>query len=349
VDTLTDAEAPGDRLFQPVSWKLRLGVALLAAAAMAGAVAMARFHMWVTSRSAPTVAAPDILESLTDRRLVRITITTSSWKTVPKVVPLNQLGWDREVWRQMHFGDWDRLPSDVRERPLQRMAHVYDPLLRQPAAWRRMTAGDWDQVPQPIRAIAFLRMAHHWAVSRRVGGEFGLDPVRMGQTIGGIIMAESWFDHRAEHVNPYGNRDVGLAQCSNHCRRILAEMAKSGAIPFAPDEEDYFNPWIATWVATVWFERELGRAEGDVELAIRAYHRGLDAAMDERGTAYLANVLRLRERYVRTQRTSASWRSLVRLISSKAQRDPAASTSSPAHVGQLRQSEPTASPGRPSR
>lgn len=329
-------------LDHPVSWKLRIGAPLLAVAVLAGAAAAARLHRWMTSPAAPTVAAPDIVESLTDRRPVSITITTPSWKTVPMVVTRNRLGWDRAVWRQMHFGNWDRLPPDVREGPLRRMAHVYDPLLREPAAWRRMTPEDWDQVPQPIRAIAFLRMTHHWAVSRQVGAEWGLDPVRVGQTVAGIIMAESWFDHRAEHVNPHGNRDVGLAQCSDHCRRTLAKMAASGEISFEPDADEYFNPWIATWVATVWFERELRRAEGDVELAIRAYHRGLDAAMDERGTAYLASVLRLRERYVRTQRTSASWRFLVHLVSSKAPRRRATSPF-PALIAPVR--ERTASPG----
>jgi hypothetical protein len=317
---------------------------LLAFTVFAGTVAAARLDGWKTSRTAPTVTPPDILESLTDRRPVSITITTPSWKTVPMVVARNRLGWDRAVWRQMHFGNWDRLPPDVRVGPLRRMAHVYDPLLRDSAAWRRMTSGDWDHVPQPIRAIAFLRMTHHWAVSRQLGAGFGLDPVGMGQTVGGIIMAESWFDHRAEHVNPYGNRDVGLAQCSDHCRRTLEKMAASGEILSAPAIDDYFNPWIATWVAIVWFERELGRAEGDVELAIRAYHRGLDAAMDERGTAYLANVLRLRERYVRTQRTSESWRFLVGLISSKAPRREAASPS-PAHAAPLHGRELAASAG----
>jgi hypothetical protein len=69
-------------------------------------------------------------------------------------------------------------------------------------------------------------------------------------------------------------------------------MAADGETPFAPTESEYFDPSIATRVAIVRFERELRRAEGDVELAIRAYHRGLDNAMDERGTAYVANVLR---------------------------------------------------------
>ena len=39
-------------------------------------------------------------------------------------------------------------------------------------------------------------------------------------------MAESWFDHRAFFENEWGNRDIGLGQCSNRCRRELARMAR---------------------------------------------------------------------------------------------------------------------------
>lgn len=65
-------------------------------------------------------------------------------------------------------------------------------------------------------------------------------------TIGAIVMAESWFGHRAVNENPWGNRDIGLAQCSDHCREGIAEMAANGEIAFAPTEADYFIPWIAT-------------------------------------------------------------------------------------------------------
>jgi hypothetical protein len=293
-------------------------VAILMILAVAVAYGWLRLRQWVNATDAPVVSSPDIVEALTDRRTVRITTTTPDWKTVSKVVQLERLGWDPSLWQQMHFGNWDRLPRDVREPALRRMLHVYAPVLGDPAAWLEMTVEDWDKVPQPIRAVAFLRMAHHWAVSRQVGGEFGLDPVRMGQTVGAIMLAESWFDHRAIHVNAWGNRDMGLAQCSDHCRKTLEEMAAEGEIPFAPTDEEYFDPSIASWVATVWFERELLRSDGDVDLAIRAYHRGQDNAMDEKGTAYLANVARLRERYIITQRSSPSWRFLVMQIASHA-------------------------------
>ena len=84
-------------------------------------------------------------------------------------------------------------------------------------------------------------------------------------------------------------------------------MAFFDEIAFFPIEPDYFNPWTATRIATVWFERELLRSGGDVDLAIRAYHRGQDSAMDEKGDGYLRRVRRLRESYIRTQRASPSW------------------------------------------
>jgi hypothetical protein len=311
-DSIPDHDRRADP--RPRAWRPLLVAAVLVMLGLAAAYGWARLHEWVNDRDAPSVAAPDIVEALTERRDVQITITTPDWKTVPQVVPLQRLSWDTSIWQQMHFGDWDRLPPKEREPALRRMAHVYAPLLRDPAAWLELTVEDWDKVPQPIRAVAFLRMAHHWAVSRQLGAEFGLDPVRMGQTVGAIMMAESWFDHRALHVNPWGNRDVGLAQCSDYCRHTLERMAADGEIPFAPIGDEYFDPSIASWVATVWFERELRQSGGDVERAIRAYHRGQHNAMDEKGTAYLANVRRLRERYVITQRTSASWRFLVKQI-----------------------------------
>lgn len=98
-------------------------------------------------------------------------------------------------------------------------------------------------------------------------------PERLAQTIAAIVMTESWFEHRAVNQNRWGNRDLGLGQCSDSCRDTIDEMAARGEIGIAPSEADYFNPWIATQVATIWFERELHSADGNVDVAIRAYPR----------------------------------------------------------------------------
>jgi len=84
---------------------------------------------------------------------------------------------------------------------------------------------------------------------------------------------------------------------------------------FGLGPETHFNPWTATRIATVWFERELLNAGGDVDLATRAYHRGLGQALDEKGDAYLARVQRLRSRYIRAPVGSAYWKFLAREIS----------------------------------
>ena len=294
----------------------RIVLAVLATAVLAGALlAPLRVHDFASSRDTPSpIWPPSPLRALSDLRPVEITITTPEWTKVREVVTVDRLRTDHTLWRQMHFGDWDGVPRAMREPALLAMTRAYAGALEGPRTWRRMSAAEWDVVPQPIRAIAYLRMIWFWAATEELGAEFGLAPEALAQTVGAIVMAESWFEHRALNENAWGNRDLGLAQCSDHCRAVLAEMALSGDIAFAPTERDYFNPWASTRIATVWFERELLRAQGDVDLATRAYHRGLDAAMDERGDAYVARVHRLRDRYIRTQGPSPSWRFLVRTI-----------------------------------
>jgi hypothetical protein len=293
---------------------LARGLVITGVLSLAAAGAVAGLHAFVTARAAPAVApAPALLLSVVDRRLVAITLTTPAWTKVREVVTVNALRTDHRLWRQMHVGDWDRIPAGIREPALRNMVGAYAAVFAGPRSWRSMSAADWDEVPQPIRAMAFLRMIWHWAAAEQVGVAFGLQPRRVAHSIGAIVMAESWFEHRAINENEWG-RDLGLAQCSTFCQRIMAAMALTGAIAFAPSEAGYFNPWVATRVATVWFKRELIRADGNVELAIRAYHRGLDEAMDERGDAYLARVLRLRRQYIREQTASASWRFLAEWV-----------------------------------
>ena len=304
------AEAPPTRRWVRVL--LTIVLVTVVGAALAGAVWV---HRFVTDLDAPEpVRPPAPLAALSNLRPVAITLTTPDWKKVPETVTVDRLHTDHRLWRQMHVGDWDAVDAAYRESALRAMIRSYRPLFTDRARWRHMTAGDWDEVPQPIRAMAYLRMIWHWARVEEVGVGFGLDAERVAQTIGGIVMAESWFEHRAFNENQWGNRDLGLAQCSDYCREEIAAMAARGELAFAPTEEDYFNPWIATRVATVWFRRELRLAGGEIGLATRAYHRGIDQAMDEKGDVYIAKVRRLREQYIRAQGSSETWRLLVREI-----------------------------------
>lgn len=285
---------------------------LLAAAAAAAAVAAARVHAFVNEPVPwPDVRPLDVLSLVTDTRAVSIT-TTVAWTKIPQVVTVHRLLTDRPLWSRMHFDDWDRVPPAVREPALEAMVAAYARVLRGPRVWRTMTVYDWDRVPQPIRAMAYLRMIWYWARVEQVGAQFDMNPNILAQTIAGIVMAESWFEHRALNENAFGNRDLGLAQCSDHCRKVMSEMAAANEIAFAPEGDDYFDPWVGTRVATVWFQRELRRAEGDVELAIRAYHRGITNAYDQKGDVYLEGVRRRRDRYVLNRNPPASWRFLVK-------------------------------------
>ena len=289
--------------------------ALVLIPVLALVVLFARVHAFVTSSNVPApVRPPTPLEALSDVRPVAVTLTTPAWTKERVVVSVDRLRTDRTLWREMHFDDWDQVPVDLREQALQAMVRAYAPIFLGSPVWRAMGPEDWDAVPQPIRAMAYLRMIWFWTLAEDVGSEFGLEPRALAHTVAAIVMAESWFEHRAVNENEWGNRDLGLAQCSDHCRAGIVEMALHGEITFMPHEAEYFDPWTAARVATIWFERELLRAGGDVDLAIRAYHRGMDAAMDEKGTAYHARVVRLRERYIRAQTASASWRFLTRAI-----------------------------------
>jgi hypothetical protein len=261
----------------------------------------------------PHVEPRDPLAMLFDVTPIEVTFT-SEWQKTTRVVPAYELLRDHTLWQRMHFDDWDRVPATVREQALTRMIARYRRVFDGPRVWRRMTVHDWDAVPQAVRTMAYLRMVWYWAEYEQVGVEFGMPPAEAAETIGAIVMSESWFEHRAVNENQWGNRDLGLAQCSDHCRRVLAELAAAGEIGFVLGEEDYFNPWVGTRVATVWYKRELGRAEGDADLAIRAYHRGMKAASEGEGEEYAQGVRRRRSRYILNQSASPSWQFLARSI-----------------------------------
>lgn len=300
---------------RPRNWKRAALWSLLVMTLAGLAAGLFHLHRFVTTSNTPRPPVPPSpLRALSDRRLVSVTITTPTWQKVRWVVTVDTLRTDHRLWRQMHFNDWDAIPAEFREPALLAMIDSYRPLFAGPAVWRQMRVEDWDQVPQPIRAMVFLRMIWFWARHEELGAEFDLSPTRLAATVASIVMAESWFEHRAINVNQWGNRDLGLAQCSDYCRASLAEMAEAGEIAFTLSEADYFNPWLATRVATVWFERELLNAAGDVDLAIRAYHRGIVNAMDEKGDVYHARVVRLREDYIRSQDVSPTWQLLTRVI-----------------------------------
>ena len=113
-------------------------------------------------------------------------------------------------------------------------------------------------------------------------------------------------------------RDAIVASVPSHShprrKRVCARGSTGSPGPhFAPEtDEDYLDPWIATRLAVLWFGLMLDESRGDVELAVRAYHRGTPAARAGEGTEYLDEVRRRLAHYVRGNATSPAWKFLWR-------------------------------------
>jgi hypothetical protein len=170
-----------------------------------------------------------------------------------------------------------------------------------------MTADDWDRVPQPIRTIAYRQMVAYWAGYDDVGGRYDVPPRLVAETLAAIVMSESWFDHRGLFVNRHGSRDIGLAGASDFARARLRELHAGGIVDVALSDRDYLNPWAATRFVAIWMSLLLDEAAGDLDLAVRAYNRGIARANDARGTAYLETVRRRLTRFVRNEDAPPAW------------------------------------------
>jgi hypothetical protein len=68
------------------------------------------------------------------------------------------------------------------------------------------------------------------------------------------------------------------------------------------------NPYNASRMLTRWFQIMLDEAEGNVDLAIRAYNAGIGRAQLGEGDKYLEGVKRRWRRYIRNEGDSRAWR-----------------------------------------